>query len=128
MKAAYIDTSCVVAIAFAEPGSRKLAKHLKGFDGLYSSNLLEAEWRSTVLREELIEPATNFLSAVSWILPNRPLTGEFERVLACGYVKGADLWHLASALFLNPDPSQLFFLTLDQRQNEIAAALGFQRL
>ena len=57
--------------------------------------------------------------------PNRPLRGEFERVLVEGSVKGADLWHLACALFLAPEPKDLTFLTLDKRQEEIARKLGF---
>jgi len=60
-----------------------------------------------------------------WVHPNRPLSGEFERVTAEGYVKGAGLWHLACALFLAPDPKDLSFLTLDRRQEEIARKLGF---
>jgi len=48
--------------------------------------------------------------------------------LTHGDVRGADLWHLACALFLTSVPAQIGFLTLDQRQNELAAALGFQTL
>ena len=35
------------------------------------------------------------------------------------------MWHLAHALFLAPDGKDLGFLTLDVRQREVAAALGF---
>ena len=43
MRAAYVDSSCLVAIAFQEPGSDRLAQRLEQCDELYSSNLLEAE-------------------------------------------------------------------------------------
>jgi hypothetical protein len=59
------------------------------------------------------------------VYPNRPLSDEFERVMVEGYVKGADLWHLACALFLAPEPKDLAFVTLDKRQEEVARRLGF---
>jgi hypothetical protein len=40
--------------------------------------------------------------------------------------RGADCWHLATALYLSPDPSALTFLTLDLAQRHVAKALGFQ--
>ena len=40
MKAAYVDTSCLVAIAFGEKGAASLGRRLEGFDELFSSNLL----------------------------------------------------------------------------------------
>jgi hypothetical protein len=46
-------------------------------------------------------------------------------VLEHGYLRGADLWHLACALFVVDEPDMLTFLTLDTRQQEVAAALGF---
>ena len=65
------------------------------------------------------------LSWVTWIFPNRPLTEEFHRVIASGHLRGADLWHLAHALYVSPGPKEMSFLTLDARQKEIAATLGF---
>jgi uncharacterized protein with PIN domain len=41
--AAYVDTSCLVAIALAEPGWERTAATLDTFDRLVASNLLEAE-------------------------------------------------------------------------------------
>ena len=49
-----------------------------------------------------------------------------EAVLASGYLRGADLWHVAAALYSFPDPRTATFLTLDNRQREVAEALGFQ--
>ena len=125
MTFAYVDSSCLVAIAFDEPGARKLAGRLRRFDRLFTSNLLEAELRSALLREKVEGDGEELLSWMTWVYPNRPLTPEFARIAAAGYLKGADLWHLASALFLAPDPKELTFLTLDARQGEIAGRIGF---
>lgn len=124
MKACYVDTSCLVAIAFDEPGAPRLAERLATFDLVLSSTLLEAELRSALAREE-IQGAERLLSAVSWILPDRRLTPEIDRVLGAGYARGADLQHLACALFAAESPHDLPFLTLDASQGELASALGF---
>ena len=66
------------------------------------------------------------LRRIEWIFPDRVLTHEIERVLAVGRLRGADLWHVATALYLEPNPSELTFLTADIRQREVAAAVGFR--
>jgi hypothetical protein len=48
-------------------------------------------------------------------------------VLRVGYRRGADSWHLATALYLAPDPVAISFLTLDEPQLRVARALGFAR-
>lgn len=125
MTFAYVDTSCLVAVAFDEPGARKLAARLRRFDRLFSSNLLEAELRSALVREGADGHIEDLLSWLTWVYPNRPLTPEYARITTAGYLRGADLWHLANALFLAPDPTDLSFLTLDGRQGAVARRLGF---
>lgn len=125
MTFAYVDSSCLVAVAFDEPGARKLAARLRRFDRLFSSNLLEAELRSALVREGADGHIEDLLSWLTWVYPNRPLTPEYARITAAGYLRGADLWHLANALFLAPDPTDLSFLTLDGRQGAVARRLGF---
>lgn len=125
MAFAYVDTSCLVAIAFDERGATALARRLGTFDDLLSSNLLEAELRAAFLREG-VEEDPAILGAVSWIVPDRPLSGEITAVLNAGHVRGADCWHLATALYVAEDPEELSFLTLDSRQRVVAAALGFR--
>lgn len=124
MRVAYVDTSCLVAIAFGERGSPALARRLAGFDELVSANLLEAELRSAFAREG-VEPDIAMLTAVSWIIPDRPLHAEVEQVLQTGYLRGADCWHVATALYLAGEPAAISFLTLDERQGDVARALGF---
>ncbi|MEZ4416141.1 MAG: PIN domain-containing protein [Gemmatimonadota bacterium] len=127
MKLAYLDTSVLVAIAFGESGGEELARTLAGFDELVTSNLLEAELRAAFVREDVpFEPA--LLTSLSWILPDRPLTTEYATVLDAGYLRGADLWHVACALFVSPDPTALTFATVDARQGQVASAIGMGAL
>ena len=125
MRLAYVDTSCLVAIAFAEAGATKVAGRLERMDRLFASNLLEAELRSALAREGLSVDPAELLSGITWVYPNRTLSGEYGRIAVEGDVKGAHLWHLACALFLAPEPKDLAFLTLDKRQEAVARKLGF---
>jgi len=124
MKAAYLDSSCLVALALDEPGGRQMAARLEQLDEVYSSNLLEAEFRSVLLREA-IDEGEELLTRITWILPDRPLSPEMRRVLQSGHLRGADLWHLATALYVAEQPPELPFLTLDRRQREVADRMGF---
>ena len=125
MSVAYIDTSALVAVAFNEQSAAALAKRLNASSRLLSSNLLEAELRAAFTREGYrFEP--RLVSGIEWVLPDRSLTEEFERVLRVGYLRGADLWHVATALYLAPEPSEISLITLDDRQRSVATALGFQ--
>jgi predicted nucleic acid-binding protein len=126
LKLAYVDTSVVVGITFGETAAARLSARLARFDRIFSSNLLEAEFRSALLRERIEGSGQELLGFITWIFPNRPLSREIDRIAGAGYLRGADLWHLANALFLAPDPRELSFLTLDQRQREVAAGLGFR--
>ena len=115
----------MVSIAFGEPGSTTLERKLTSFDQICSSSLLDAELRSAMARERVPAPP-ELLAKVRWIMPDRPLNDEIGRVLNTGYVRGADCWHLATALYLAPEPADISFLTLDLRQRGIARALGFK--
>jgi hypothetical protein len=98
---------------------------LRTFSTILSSNLLEAELRAALVREGVDADASRILSVITWIYPQRPLTAELERVLRLGRVRGADLWHLACALFVAPDARELSFITLDPPQKGLARKLGF---
>lgn len=126
MKLAYLDTSCLVAIAFQEAGHEALTRELARYDRLFSSNLLEAELRAAMLRESVQEDCAPLMSGITWVFPQKPLTREFQTVLSAGYVRGADLWHLACGLFLKARLSDLRFITLDGRQKKLAASLRFK--
>ena len=122
MSIAYVDTSALVAIAFKEPGGSQAGERLEGFSRLLSSNLLEAELRAAFARERQ-EFDAEVLSSIEWILPDRPLAIELARALQAGYLRGADLWHIATALYIAPRAEEIGFITLDSPQREVAAAL-----
>jgi hypothetical protein len=128
LKAAYVDSSCLIAIATAEPGHHDLSKRLTSQERLFSSDLLEAELKSALARHGDGGRVKNILSWVEWVRPYRGLTGEIDRALKAGYVRGSDLWHLACALFIRPKMQTLSFFTLDGQQNGVARDLGFRVL
>ncbi len=127
MRAAYVDTSCLVAIALGERGHAEMALQLEAFDHLLASNLLEAEFVATLVREGVEAGVDSALARIDWVLPQAPLSDEIARVLASGYVRGADAWHLACALWLQKRLGAVEFLTLDTRQHELARDLGLTR-
>ena len=124
MSVAYVDSSALMAIVFDEPHASTLASRMDGFDRLISSNLLEAELRAAFMREKL-EFEERIVLGIDWILPDRTLTPEIKTVLRAGYLRGADLWHVATALYVSSGLPQLSFATLDVRQGVVADALGF---
>ncbi len=128
MKGAYVDTSCLAAIAFGEPGSAELASQISDLGQRYSSNLLEAELRAAFKREETSEGLEELLDQIAWILPDRPLAKELRTLTDVGNSRGADLWHLACALFLDPKGQNLAFASLDQQQRSLARRVGFEVL
>lgn len=124
MRVAIVDSSCVVAVALGERSAKATASRLASFDRLYAAPLLEAEVLGVLQREGMAHEHLD-LSDIRWILPSRSLRDEVDRVLEAGYVRGADCWHLASALYLAPDPVEATFLTLDAQQRKVAQRLGF---
>jgi hypothetical protein len=124
-EAAYVDSSCLVAIALGEPVAKHIAARIAGFRVILAHPLLDAEVRCACAREGQPLPDAE-LQLVHWIDVDRPISDETDRVLSAGYVRGADCLHLATALYLAPDPRQLTFLTLDTPQRAVARALGFR--
>lgn len=127
MKRVYVDTSAIVAILFDEPGA-KAARRLVARADVFSATLLEAEV-SAVLRREALPAhfADDLLAGVSIVSPPT-VRAECARALARGYLRGADLLHVAVALSLvgETPPAHLAFLSLDENQRHVAAKLGFK--
>ena len=128
MRAGYIDTSVLVGIAFDEPAVASIIRVVKSFDRLYSATLLEAEFLAAASREGVLDQALTLLRPIRWVFPTRRLTDEVFSILDRGYLRGTDLHHLSTALYLFPDASQAFFLTLDKKQSRMAQSLGFKTL
>ena len=124
LTAAYIDSSALVAVVRVEPTAQQITQRLSDFPVWVSSNLLEAEMRSVFARDGGAFHA-GLLHGIEWILPSRPLGPEIAEVLQAGYLRGADLWHVANALYAARTMPGLAFITLDQRQQAVASGLGF---
>ena len=124
MTVAYVDTSVLVAVSFNEGNATALATRLGEYPRLVASNLVEAELRAVFARERCRFPQ-DAVANIEWILPDRRLSSEIATVLEAGYVRGADLWHLATALYAAGAPEDMAFITCDDRQGRVAAALGF---
>ena len=125
MTIAYVDTSALLAAVFYDPRGDSVSSRLTQYSQLVSSNLLEAEMRTGFARRGLQFDAAA-MSGIEWIMPERPLSQELGTVLSAGYLRGADLWHMATALYVAPDPREITFITLDFQQQAVALALGFQ--
>jgi uncharacterized protein with PIN domain len=120
-----VDSSAIVAVALGESSALKVRAQLADALKIRASALLEAEVRSACRREGR-EVAPAVLARIELVHPSRPLTDEINRVLDAGLLTGADCWHLAIALYVAPDPQEMTFLTLDERQHEVAKKLGFR--
>lgn len=91
--------------------ARSVVTAPRKFERLVSSNLLDAEVRAALARDRVAALPDKF-AGVDWILPDRSLTPEIGRVLAAGALRGADLWHIACALYLDPAAGEVAFLTI----------------
>ena len=125
MSYAYVDTSILLSLAFDETTAHKTQQRLNAFDAVYASRFLEAEYLSAFKRESKA-PVRRLLDPIQWVDATAPMRLEFSRVLDAGYVRGADCWHLATALHAASDPAGWTFLTHDMRQRDVAKTLGFQ--
>lgn len=121
---AVVDSSCWVAVALEVPGWKAVLRNLSGHE-LAAAPLLEAELAAALKREGVTADRRALLAGLAWLLPDRPLGPELDRIFAAGHLRGADAWHLAHALWLAPDARDLAFLTLDEAQRTTARALGF---
>ena len=124
MGVAYVDTSVLLAIAFGQHDPQELRDRLTGHTAIFSSILLEAEARSAFVRAGPFEQ--HILTGVEWVLPDRSLTDEINVALRVGYLRGADLLHVATALYAAKGEAGMVFLTLDRRLREVVQALGFE--
>ena len=116
----------MVSLTLREPGWGKLSETTARFETYHASELLVAEFLATLKRQRIdIALATGPLSTIAWVVPTRSIRPEIDRVLEHGALRGADLWHLACALYLSPTPKSLPFLTRDSEQRGVAKRIGF---
>lgn len=96
-------------------------------DEIFSSGLFVAELLASLSREgRSLADADPMLDAVSLIFVDGSLAPECKEALGQGYVRGADLWHLATALYIGGrQRTELLFISLDELQKGHAKGLGF---
>lgn len=121
-----MDSSVLVGHAFGEPAASAVVRRVRSFARVVSSPLLEAELLAA-LRREGRALDERWLNGISLVPADRSLRAEVSAVLAAGYLRGADCWHVATALYVAQTPSTLVFLTLDARQAQVASKLGFAK-
>lgn len=127
MKAVYVDSSVVVAVLLQQGNRAKFIEVLNDADEVVSSFFSEAEIYSVVKREGLdFEKTKTLLQSLTLVQSDGSLEKEIRDVLKAGYVRGADLHHLAVALYLDPGKKQLRFFTLDENQRKVAKAAGLE--
>lgn len=127
MSELYVDSSVVVAMLLEEPQAENLSKLLTKSQVAYSSYLLEAELFASAAREKIDgERAVEFAGLVSLVIPQRSLREEYRRIFRAGFCRGANAFHLATALYLNPEADRLTFVTADNAQSRLAKRLGFR--
>jgi predicted nucleic acid-binding protein len=127
LTAAFLDSSYLIAASFDPSAGEHLSRALSRYRPIYATELLAAECLAFAMRERIDGAEFDRAFArISWVLPDRSLRAEFDRVLAAGYLRGADLWHLACACYLAPNPAELAFLSRDQQQAMVAKRLGFR--
>ncbi len=127
MSAAYVDSSFLLAILLGEPRSRLLQTTLRRFDDWVAGDLLVAEVLAAAVRESLpLAQVRPTIESIDLVLPDRSLEPEMHEVLGHGRLRGADLWHLACALYVaGEDRDDLAFLSRDAPQRDLATRLGF---
>ncbi len=124
MNDVYVDSSALVAVAFGASPAGVLS--CLSSSRIFAGSLVEAEL-AAVFRRERRAAAEVRAMAATWtlVVPSESLLPELDRVLDAGYLRGADAWHLACALWLSPNPKHLGFVTLDTAQAAVARAIGF---
>lgn len=127
MSAAYLDSSFLLSIVFGEPRAATHRRILARHERLISSDLIVAECLSAAARERVDRTAViAALRPIDLVMPARSLAHEMTAALDEGYLRGADLWHVACAMFLaGDDRKSLPFLSRDESQRQVAKGLGF---
>lgn len=111
---------------FSETGSSRIEKTLHKYSRCLSHHLIEAELRSVGVREEISESeVVAYIAPLDLLYPTTEIRNSIRAVLQEGYLRGADLLHVAAAHSLsNTVGVTIAFLTLDKQQGAIASKLG----
>ncbi len=124
MSKVFLDSSSYLALALGQERAEAVSDALFLAREVFAANLLAAEVAAALARNRAPMPEDPYWW-IQWVHPQASLEDEIARVLSAGLLRGADCWHLAVALSITPDPAELLFLTLDDRQRDVARTLGF---
>lgn len=124
MSVAYVDSSVLVGLAFGEPSAVREARRFARFRHVVTGSLTQAEVAGALRRESATLDHDPLAGVVLVAVP-ASLGAEVKEVLESGYVRGADCWHLAAALYIAAS-RDLTFITVDKVQRALAADLGFK--
>lgn len=125
----YLDTTVLVALLFGDERGSAVLAQLKKSPRRCSHHLIEAELASACKREGVpLAAAHDALRRLEILYPRVDMRTYTERVLEeGGYLRGADLLHVSTALWLSADePKSLTFMTLDSRQAEVIEKFGIK--
>lgn len=125
---AYLDSSYILGILFREERYNAHQKRIKSLNHAVTSLFSQAEIMSSLKREAIeFDSFIQMADAIDWLLLGDRLDEELARVFAHGYLRGADAFHLATALWFvgDADTKDCAFLTLDKKQETVAKSLGF---
>ena len=125
----YLDTSAWIAWKFGQNGKELLAKVLLKQNTVLSSPLLVAEYLAFLKKTKQLENVRyeDDLEFIRWIYPADSLIESCAECARCHYLRGADLYHLATALwFAQGLRKDLRFLTCDIEQARAAQKIGFK--
>lgn len=125
MSWAYIDSSVLIATLLEDHPKPQLDKFWGSAEWFISSYLLQAEVFSAVKREKAdMQLAALEIKKIGFVRTDS-LAEELMEIFKAGYVRGADAFHLATALWIRGKHKDLKFITLDEKQKEIARYLDF---
>lgn len=133
----YVESSAVLSWLMRESAGQKVSRCLGQASVLATSVLTQLETMRSFHRavaagdlhpgqqSELIRLFGQKTADWTWLELSNPILARAEEGFPVEPIRSLDALHLASALELSPDTSQLTILSLDQRVRENAVALGF---
>jgi predicted nucleic acid-binding protein len=124
----YLDTSAWIAWKFRQSGNELFDRIDMDQDTVVSSPLLVAEYLSFLKRNGRLSDTRyeDELGFIRWIHPVEPMFQSCTEVALKTELWGADLYHLATAVWFAEDfRKDLKFLSCDGGQKKAAQKLGF---
>jgi len=135
-QATYWDTSAILSALFSDTHSVRATSHARGDGFHFVTSLGWAEAHAVMSRIEregalsrtLVDAARGTLEAGPWRRINAAPSWNALRSLARKWpLRGADLWHLATAKELQADIPELALLSFDARLTAAAKGEGLVR-